>query len=598
VRHDHLVDEVEARGYDARLMRRLLAWLRPYRWQVAAAVGLLLVMTPLELAGPWLIKLAIDRVVSPGAAGFGSGLGLWAIGLLFLLSALLLLGVRFVQAYLTRWVGQRAMLDLRTALFSRTLRLPLARFDRTPVGTLMTRVGSDVEVLNEMFSSGVVDVFGDVALLLGIVGVMLWMNPRLALIAFTVIPILFAATMMFRGRVRRAFRVIRQKVAAMNARLQETITGIGVIQLFGREPANRARYEQVVGEHQAAYERAIFYYAVFFPAVEVIGALATALILWYGGGKVAAGAMTVGSLVAFLEYGRRFFTPVQDLSEKYNILQSAMAASERIFSLLDYPVESETRGGPPDGRPPAGPGHIRFEGVTFAYGDGPDVLRDVTFEARPGERVAIVGPTGAGKTSIISLLGRLYEPTAGRITLDGVDTRDIPLPELRRRVGVVLQDVFLFSGTVVENVMPAEEEVDEKRVREVLQAAGALAMFERLPEGLATPLRERASLVSTGQKQLLAFARALAYDPPVIVLDEATSSLDADTEGKVQAAMERLLAGRTALIIAHRLSTVRGADRIVVIRRGRVAEMGTHRELLALRGVYWRLHRIQFGLPE
>ncbi len=588
MRHDHAVDEIEAKAYDARLMKRLLTYLRPYRWAVAAAVGILILTTPLELAGPWLVKVAIDRYIKAGDLG-----GLSIIALAYVAIALGLLVTRYFQLYLTQWVGQKAMLDLRMAVFSHIQRLPLAFFDRTPVGTLMTRVGSDVEVLNEMFSAGVITIFGDVATLLGIISVMLYLNPRLALVTFTVIPVLFWATMLFRSRVRRAFRVIRQKVAAMSAHLQETISGMMVIQLFGQEGENRTKYEGLNQDYQRAYLKAIFAYAVFFPVVEVIGALATALIILYGGGRILAGAMTLGALVAFIEYTQRFMSPVQDLSEKYNILQSSMAASERIFHLLDTPPQPDAPR-PAAALPPTA-GRIDFQDVRFAYTPGEEVLKGVSFTVRPGERVAVVGATGAGKTSIISLLSRLYEPQEGRVLLDGTDVREIPLAELRHRVGIVLQDVFLFSGDVADNLLL--DQPSPQTVRRILAEIGALEMFERMPEGLATPLRERASILSTGQKQLLAFARALAYDPKVLVLDEATSSLDSETERAVQAALNRLLAGRTALIIAHRLSTIRDADRILVMHHGKLREEGTHRELLARQGIYWRLHQIQFA-PE
>ncbi len=589
MRHAHVADEIEAKAYDRRLMRRLLAYLKPYRRQVALAVAMLLLLAPLELAGPYLIKVAIDGYIRPGDAQ-----GLTGLAALFLALSLAVVAVRFVQIYLTHWIGQKAMLDLRLDVFRHVQRLPQAYFDRTPVGTLMTRVGSDVEVLNELLSAGVVTVVGDVAILLGIVTVMLWMNWRLALITFIVMPILYWATMVFRDRVRSAFRVIRQKIAALSAHLQETITGLSVIQLFGREEDNRRRYECINLEYQEAYLKAIFYYAVFFPAVEVIGALAAALILLYGGGRIIAGAMTLGAMVAFIEYTQRFMSPIQDLSEKYNILQSAMAASERIFHLLDTPAQADAPGAAP---PPPGRGRIAFEGVRFAYKEGEEILKGISFTVEPGERLAIVGATGAGKTSIISLLSRLYELTEGRILLDGTDIRRIPLDELRRRVGIIPQELFLFSGDVTANVLLAGAGGEEK-ARRILSEIGALEMFARLPQGLATPLRERASILSTGQKQLLAFARALAYDPGIIVLDEATSSLDPETESAVQGAMDRLLSDRTAVIIAHRLATVRQANRIIVMHRGRVRETGTHQELMRAGGIYHRLYQIQFSLPE
>ncbi len=579
-------DGIEGKAYDGRLMRRLLAYVAPYRWHVAAAVLLLLILSPLQLAGPWLIKTAIDRNIRGGDL---AGLG-WT-ALLFTGISGLVLAVRYAQMYLTAWVGQQAMFDLRMAVFAHVQRLPLSFFDRTPVGTLMTRVGSDVEVLQELFSAGVINVFGDAALLAGIVVMMLLLDWRLALVTFGVIPLLVWATLLFRSRVRSNFRLIRRQVAVLSAHLQETISGMPVVQLFGMEGENRRRYDRENLDYQQAYLKTIFYYAVFFPAVEVIGSLAVALIIWRGGWRVAVGGLTLGALVAFIEYTQRFMSPVQDLAEKYNILQSAMAASERLFALLDTPPQrdpaSVAQVPPPAGR-------VVFDRVSLAYNPGEEVLRRVSFTVAPGERVAIVGATGAGKTSISSLITRLYEPTAGRIEVDGLDVRQWPLEELRRRVGAVPQDVFLFPGDVIDNILPAGPR-DRERAAAILDELGAREMFERLPDGLATPLRERAAILSTGQRQILAFARALAADPPILLLDEATSAMDGETEGRVQAAMRRLLAGRTAIVIAHRLSTVRDADRIIVVHKGEIRESGTHRELLDRQGIYWRLHRLQFA---
>lgn len=591
MRFDHRADEIEGKAYDSRLMKRLLGYLRPYRWAVVTAVLLLLSITPLELLGPYLVKVAIDRHIR-----YMDLTGLGQIALLFLAVSVAILVMRYLQMYITQWVGQKAMMDLRMAIFRHIQKLPLSYFDRTPVGALMTRVGNDVEVLNTMLSAGVITIFGDISILLGIVAMMLYMNIRLALVTFMIIPLLFWATMIFRSRVRKSFRVILKKVSAMNAHLQESITGMSVIQLFGQEAENRAKYGKINSEYQEAYLKTIFYYSLFFPAVEIIGALAVALIIFYGGGRIIAGAMTIGALVAFIEYAQRFFRPIQDLSEKYNILQSAMAASERIFHILDMPVQEETLGAAITDSHPGG--RIDFEDVWFSYRPEEEVLKGISFSVQPGEIIAIVGATGAGKTSIINLISRLYEISKGRILLDGKDIRNIPLPALRRLVGIVLQDVFLFSGNVVDNVLLNGHEAGDKRVRELLAGIDALSMFEKLPEGLSTPLRERASILSTGQKQLLAFARALAYDPPILILDEATSSLDTETEKKIQDALEYLLAGRTSIVIAHRLSTISRANRIIVMHHGRIREIGTHGELLRKKGLYWRLHQIQFNLPE
>jgi ATP-binding cassette subfamily B protein len=582
------VDGIDGKGYDRVLMKRLLGYLKPYSWAVAVAVLLLLVMAPLELIGPYLVKVAIDVHIKSGDLA-----GLARLALLFIAISLISFMVNFARVYLTQWVGQKAMMDLRMKIFRHIQKLPLSYFDRTPVGALMTRAGSDVEVLQELFSAGVINIFGDIFLLVGIVGVMLYLNFKLALITFTVIPILFWATIKFRSRVRAAFRVIRQKVSAMNSHLQETITGMNVIQLFGQEEENQAKYDKINTDHRDAYLKAILYYSIFFPVVEIIGALGIALIVFFGGRGIIQGALTLGALVAFIEYTQKFFRPIQDLSEKYNILQSAMAASERIFQLLDTPIQEDRPGITALDLPVEG--GIDFEEVRFAYNPEEEILKGISFSVKPGEKVAIVGATGAGKTSIINLLSRLYELERGRISIDGTDIRDIPLPDLRRRVGIVLQDIFLFSGNVIDNVC-LDSEKEEEKVRRTLSEIGALNMFTGLPEGLSTPLRERANILSTGQKQLLAFARALVYDPPILILDEATSSLDSETEKTIQDALEHLLAGRTSLIIAHRLSTISRADRIIVMHHGRIRETGTHRELMGKKGFYYRLYQIQFNL--
>ncbi len=581
-------EEVLGKAYDARLMRRLLRYLWPYRWVALGAVGLLLFLSLLQLAGPYLAKVAIDNYISRGNVR-----GLTLISAVFALVLVLQLAARVVQTYVIQWLGQSIMRDLRLEIFGHLQRLPLSFFDRNPVGRLMTRVTTDVENLNEMLSSGVVAIFGDIFMLIGIVAAMLYIHWKLALVTFTVLPFLTVATFVFRRKVREAYRDIRVRIARINAYLQENISGMAVVQLFRREQKNFEQFRKLNYDHLEAFLRTIFYHAVFFPVVELLSASAIALILWYGGLRVLSGALTIGVLVAFVQYAQRFFRPISDLAEKYNVMQSAMASSERIFKLLDEPQERDYLGEPVhlnDCR-----GEIEFRDVWFAYNGEDWVLRGVSFHVAPGERVALVGATGSGKTSIISLLTRLYEPQQGQILLDGVDIRRIPLAELRRQIGLVPQDVFLFSGSVDENIRLGNRDISLEVMRQVAKALHVDEFVERLPKGYSEEVRERGSRLSVGQRQLLAFARALAYNPRIVVLDEATSSVDSETERTVQQAVEKLLAGRTALIVAHRLSTIQNADRILVVHKGQIRESGTHAELLARRGIYYRLYQLQYA---
>ena len=601
-------EEVLGKAYDARLMRRLLGYLRPYRGQAAVALVALIGGSVTALAQPYLMKLAIDRYIARHDLA-----GLNHVALAFLVVLVAAFAFEFLQTYILQYVGQRIMFDMRMQIYGHLQRVDVQFYDRNPVGRLMTRVTTDVDVLNDLFASGVVSVFGDVFTLLGIMVVLLAMNWELALVTFSVLPIIVLVTQWFRRHVRESYRTVRLWIARINAFVQENIGGMSTVQLFRREGENFARFDAIDRAHRDANIESIFYYAVFYPAVEVTSALATALILWYGGGEVIARALTLGSLVAFIQYSQRFFRPISDISEKFNLLQAAMASSERIFTLLDTPVTIKSAVGgrqsavgpitADDGRRSAvGPitaddGHIVFDHVWFAYHGEDYVLRDVSFEVTPGQRVGVVGATGAGKSTIINLLMRFYDVTRGRILVDGVDIREMDLQRLRGLFSLVLQDVQLFSGTIAGNVRLGADIPDEA-VRRAADAVHAGAFIDRLPGGMASPVGERGASLSVGQKQLLSFARALAFDPAVLILDEATSSIDTDTELLIRDALKVLMAGRTTIAVAHRLSTIQDMDRILVFHKGELRESGTHQELLARRGIYYRLYQLQYKDQE
>lgn len=588
-------EEVLGKAYDSRLMARLLRFLGPYRWQVAAAVGFLMLASALAMVGPYLTKVALDEAVPRS-----DGRLLAVLAALYAGATVLVFVLQYAQALVTTWLGQRVMYDIRAQIFAKLQRLDLPFYDRNPVGRLMTRITSDVETLNELFSSGVVTVFGDLFILVFIVAAMLWMDAGLALVTFSVLPFVVWAAFVFRTRIRSAYREIRVRLARLNAFLQERFTGVAVVQLFNRERADMERFKSLNDDYLAAHLRSITYYALFFPVVQVFTSVALALIVWHGGGRYVQGAVTIGVLAAFLEYARRFFRPIQDLSDKYNLLQGAMASSERVFRLLDREPAIED---PPDPLdfPGNAPGEIRFEHVWFAYGgdsDGSDpewVVKDLSFTVAPGERVAIVGHTGAGKTTVINLLMRFYDAQRGRVLVDGVPVSRLRLAELRDRIGLVLQDVFLFSQSVEYNVKLGSEEIGDEAVGRALAAVGAGPLVRRLPGGRGQRLGERGAGLSVGERQLLSFARALAFDPAVLVLDEATSSVDSEIEARIQEATDRLMEGRTCLVVAHRLSTIQGADRILVMHQGRLVEEGAHEELLAAGGLYRRLYELQFA---
>jgi len=582
----HDDDIIVGKAYDAALMRRLMGYLRPYWPSVLAALAAIVCASVLQLAQPYLMKLAIDRYIATSDMA-----GMNRIALLFLGILVGAFVLEFVQTYVLQLTGQRIMFDLRAQIYGHLQRLDVSYYDRNPIGRMMTRVTTDVDALNDLFTSGVVSVFGDIFTLAGIMFVLLAMDWRLALVTFSVLPLIVVITQWFRRNVRESYRTVRAWIARINAFLQENITGMATVQLFGREARNFARFREINGRHRDANIDSIFYYAVFYPAVEIVGALATAIIIWWGGGWVLGGTLTLGSLVAFIQYSQRFFRPISDMSEKFNLLQSAMAASERIFTLLDAPVAVVSPARP---KRPEWRGRVTFEHVWFAYDGEHHVLRDVSFEVRPGERVGIVGATGAGKSTVINLLLRYYDVSRGRILVDGVDVRDIDLGELRRRFSLVLQDVHIFSGTIGGNVRLGNPEIDDARVRRALEAVHANRFVDPLPQGAATPVAERGATLSTGQKQLLSFARALAFDPKILVLDEATSSIDTDTELLIRDALHVLMAGRTTIAIAHRLSTIQDMDRILVLHKGQLRESGSHQELLAQRGLYYRLYQLQY----
>jgi ATP-binding cassette subfamily B multidrug efflux pump len=586
-------DAVAPQSYDLQLLRRLLGYLRPHLGAVAAAFVLIVAQAGIDLVGPYLTKVAIDRHIATGDAS-----GLARVAGLYLLALAAAFVVRFGQNTIMQMAGQRIMQDMRREIFAHLQRLHVGHFDRNPVGRLMTRVTTDVDAVNELFTSGVVTVFGDIFTLLGIMAVMVALDWRLALVTFAVIPPFFALTNWFRKGARGSFRETRRWVARINAFLQENLSGMSVVQLFRREAKNREAFAAINRRHYDANMQAMFYYAVFYPAIELLAAIATALILVYGGGGVLAGGLTLGVLVAFIQYSERFWRPISDLSEKFNVLQAAMAASERIFGLLD--TKALVTSPDPAVRPGVVQGRVSLEHVWFSY--APDaatrhVLKDIDFVVEPGRSVALVGATGAGKTSVISLLMRFYDAQEGTVALDGVDVREWDLRRLRSSLALVLQDVHLFSGTIASNIRLGSD-IPMERVRAAAEAVHAHRFIERLPQGYDTEVKERGATLSVGQKQLLSFARALAHDPRVLILDEATSSVDTETEQLIQDALRVLLRGRTAIVIAHRLSTVQNVDEILVLHKGRIRERGTHQELLARRGVYWKLYELQYKDQE
>jgi ATP-binding cassette subfamily B protein len=671
-------EEVLGKAYDSRLMRRLLTYLRPYRWQVTVAIVSIILKSFADVLGPYLVKVAVDRYLAP-TKGSTSGLWNWLsptpltgmaqISTIYFGLLIFTFVLEFLQTYYMQWTGQQIMFDLRSQIFRHLQRMHVAFYDKNPVGRLVTRVTTDVDALNEMFTSGVVSIFEDLFVLAGILGIMLCMNWKLALITFAVLPFIVFATKIFRDKVRDSYRRIRTAIARINSYLQEHVSGMVVLQLFNRERRAYNRFAEINRSHMDAFKDAIMAYSVYYPIVDLFSSVAIASVIWWGGQDViqrisvttfeftrhplglhpVAAAASLGVLIAFTQYAMRFFRPIMDFSEKYNILQSAMAASERIFKMLDTPVDVVS---PAVTKKPTGPGRIEFDHVWFAYREVPEeskdgvekgaspvppgrspaapskdyvataaspvppkrseaasgnghadsqpdwVLRDVTFAIEPGETVAVVGHTGAGKTTLISLLLRFYDVQKGAVRIDGVDVREMDLADLRARFGVVLQDPFLFTGTIGGNIRLGTQRIEDAHIQRAAEDVNLGDFIRALPNGFDEEVRERGSTLSTGQKQLISFARALAHEPKILILDEATSSVDTETEFKVRDALARMVEGRTSLIIAHRLSTIQRADKIIVVHKGQLREMGTHQELLANRGIYYKLYQLQYKDQE
>lgn len=621
-------EDVIGKAYDHRLMLRLVSYLRPYKWQALVSLAAILLKACFDVLGPYLTKVAIDRYMTARPEGITPWFLRWLsphaltgvseIAGIFVGALLASYVLDFAQTYLLQWTGQKIMFDMRNQIFRHIQGMHVAFFDRNPVGRLVTRLTSDVEALNELFTSGVFSIFEDVFALTFIVAIMLRMNWWLALITFAVLPVILALTRVFRKFVRDSYRRIRTSLARINSYTHEHVSGMSVVQLFNREERSFTKFEGANRQYFRAYKDAIMAYALYFPAIELLSSIAIALVIWEGGKGVMRGAVTIGVLVAFIQYAQRFFRPIQDLSEKYNILQAAMAASERIFRLLDTPAEVLSPASP---RADDESGRIEFRNVWFTYDQlTPDelarmarrgertpaeacpevewILRGVSFTIEPGETSAIVGHTGAGKTTITSLMMRFYDIQSGEILVGGTDVRLQEVSRLRRQFGVVLQDPFLFSGSIAQNIRMGSDWISDREMQNAADDVNVGDFIRSLPHGFNEPLRERGNSLSTGQKQLINFARALAHDPRILILDEATSSVDTETEMRVREALDRMVEGRTSVIIAHRLSTVQKADKILVMHKGQLREVGTHQQLLALRGIYWKLYQLQYKDQE
>jgi ATP-binding cassette, subfamily B, multidrug efflux pump len=584
---DNHEEQVLGKAYDAQLMRRLLVYIKPYRRSAYLAIACLIAGSAFSVIQPYLTKVAIDQCIrNHDFAGLTNTAAFYALTLI------IVFGLSSSQTWLINLMGQKIMRDLRMEIFQHLQKLDVAFFDKNPVGRLMTRVTTDVDALNELFTSGVISVFDDIFTLSGIIIFLFILNYKLALGIVAILPLLVLVTLIFKIKVRDSYRSVRTAIARINTFLQENITGAAIVQLFGQEGKQYRRFTHINQDHLDANIQSIFYYAIFFPLLEIISSLAIALIVWYGGHQVLSSTLTLGTLVAFIQYSDRFFRPISDLSEKYTILQSAMASSERIFKLLDTHPSVTTAPSAPDLS--VSKGAIEFRDVVFSYNPGEPVLRNISFKVEPGEMIAVVGATGAGKSTIISLLSRFYDVQQGAILVDGRNVKEYDLQELRRSIATVLQDVFLFSGSVSENVRLGNSTITEEQIKHAADTVHASQFIEQLPQKYETRLGERGSSLSVGQKQLLSFARALTLNPKILVLDEATSSVDTETELLIRDALQKLLIGRTSIIIAHRLSTIQNADRIIVLHHGQIREIGKHQELLHLKGIYWKLYQLQY----
>ena len=584
-------EEVLGKAYDAKLMKRLLSYLKPYKHFVIFAILLNIVVAALGPLRPYLTKIAVDDYI--GNSDYN---GLFLISILLFGSLLLQAVIQYFLTYYTQYLGQKTLYDLRTQIFNHIQRLALKFFDKTPIGRLVTRATNDVEALGELFSSGIVMVFSDIFIIVWILAFMFFMDFNLSLVTLSVLPVLIYGTFLFRRKARESYRDVRLHLARLNSYMQEHVTGMSVVQIFNKQKDEFKRFSSINQDYRTANIKSIFYYAVFYPSVELLSSIAIGLIIWYGGGEVVQGALTIGILFAFIQYTEMFFRPIRDLSEKYNIMQTAMASSERIFKLLDN--ETFIRNPENPVKLDSVKGSIEFKNVWFAYNKEEYVLKDISFKINPGETVAIVGHTGAGKTSIINIFTRFYDIDRGEILLDGINIENIDKRELRKYISMVLQDVFLFSGNIKSNINLENKQITDKQVIDAAKIVGADKFVEKLPNKYSEEVKERGATLSVGQKQLISFARALAYDPKILILDEATSSIDTETEILIKKAIEKLLVGRTAIVIAHRLSTIQNADKIIVLHKGEIRETGNHQELLAKKGIYYKLYQLQYKEQE
>jgi ATP-binding cassette subfamily B multidrug efflux pump len=584
-------EEILGKAYDAKLMKRLLSYIKPYKHYVIFAILLNVVVAALGPIRPYLTKIAVDDYIANSDYK-----GLMLISLALFGSLLFQAVIQYFLTYFTQYLGQKTLFDLRTQIFNHIQKLALKFFDKTPIGRLVTRATNDVEALGELFSSGIVMVFSDIFIILWILGFMFFMDFSLSLVTLSVLPVLIYGTFLFRRKARESYRDVRLHLARLNSYMQEHVTGMSVVQIFNKEKDELKRFSDINSDYRQVNIKSIFYYAVFYPSVELLSSIAIGLIIWYGGGEIIQGTLTIGVLFAFIQYTEMFFRPIRDLSEKYNIMQTAMASSERVFKLLDNKTmirnpENTTKLENVNGK-------IEFKNVWFAYNNDEYVLKDISFSINPGERIAIVGHTGAGKTSIINILTRFYDINKGEILLDGANIEKLDKRELRKHISMVLQDVFLFSGSIKSNINLNDNEIGDERVLEAAKIVGADKFIADLPQKYGEEVKERGATLSVGQKQLISFARALAYNPKILILDEATSSIDTETELLIKQAIEKLMVGRTAIVIAHRLSTIQNADKIIVLHKGEIRETGNHQQLLAKKGIYYKLYQLQYKDQE